>query len=81
MGKDLTGETNHDAGAEADQRLPDTAEEADEPDDDSRLPTSYCKDGPAVEIGGCRAIVLMPASGRGYHDLGRAQLAYRCDPV
>jgi hypothetical protein len=40
VGKDLTGETNHDAGAESDQRLPDTAEEADEPDDDSRLPTS-----------------------------------------
>ena len=36
MGTDLTGETNHDAGAEADQRLPDTDEEADEPDDHSR---------------------------------------------
>ena len=36
MGTDLTGETNHVAGAEADQRLPNTAEEADEPDDHSR---------------------------------------------
>jgi len=35
VGTDLTGGTNHDAGAEADQRLPDTAEEADEPDDHS----------------------------------------------
>ena len=63
----------HDAGAEADHFLPDAAEEqADEPNDDSRLPTSYCKDGPAVEIGECRAIVVDASGRRGYHGVGRA---------
>jgi hypothetical protein len=46
-------------------------EEVEEPNDDSRLPTRYCKDGPAVEIGGYQAAVDASAR-RGYHDVGRA---------
>ena len=62
VGEDLTAEINNvdgGAGAEADYLLLEAPEErADEPNDGSRLPTSYCKDGPAVEIGGCRASVV-----------------------
>ena len=68
------------AGAEAGHFLPDAAEEkADEPNDDSLLPTSYCKDGPAVEIGGCRAIVVdASVDTTAWVAL---QLVYRSDPV
>jgi hypothetical protein len=53
--------------------MPDAAEEeADEPNDDSRLPTSYRKDGPAVEISRCKAIVVDASVRRGYHVVGRA---------
>jgi hypothetical protein len=70
------------AGSETDYFLPDVAvEEVDEPNDGSRLPTSYCKDGPAVEIGGCRAIVVDASVGADTTVWVALQVVYCCDPV
>jgi hypothetical protein len=70
------------AGSETDYFLPDAAEEeVDEPNGGSRLPTSYCKDDPAVEIGGCRAIVVDASVGDDITVWVALRLVYCCDPV
>ena len=56
-------------------------EEVEEPNDDSRLPTRYCKDGPAVEIGGVKLSPSMQASGADTTMWVGLQLVCRCDRV